>query len=226
MIRGISKYLSQSVTDQILDENVYKYAIKHHQRARLPLWLSVRLYAHNHWNKFFSNCCPIKNRLTIFYKESEKRLEKSFDIIKILKDIKYLKVLTKVMIPLEYDTKFQIYHNQKNIIDLDKVSGETFGHQSSGFDEKLYESDDQEEDDKKQGENLNMMESTLEHKRTSKVKDPPKNIIDHFLMHTRKEKIQLQKQITQRKMGSDGCTQGEFSDFLIKKMRESKAQRT
>ena len=37
----------------------------------------------------------------------------------MLKDIKYLKVLVKVLNPITPEIKFQIFHNKKNVISLD-----------------------------------------------------------------------------------------------------------
>ena len=43
------------------------------------------------------------------------------DIGKIIKDIKYLKLLTRFKLNPDIETKFQINHCNKNIIDIDKL---------------------------------------------------------------------------------------------------------
>lgn len=59
--------------------------------------------------------------MTVLYEECEKRMEKHLDIIKLVKDIKYIKLLLKRNILQDTETKFQIHHSGKNVIDLDRL---------------------------------------------------------------------------------------------------------
>ena len=66
-------------------------------------------------------CQPVRNKMTVLYQECEKRMDKHLDIIKLVKDIKYIKLLLKRNILQDTETKFQIHHSAKNVIDLDKL---------------------------------------------------------------------------------------------------------
>ena len=68
----------------------------------------------------FSKCLPISNRLTDLLREGQSRIDKSLDIVSLIKDIKYLKLLTMFKFDPDIETKFQIHHSRKNVIDLDK----------------------------------------------------------------------------------------------------------
>lgn len=56
------------------------------------------------WNKVFGKWFPIKNRLTDLYAEGTRRIDKSLDIVGLMKDIKYLKLLTMVKINPDIET--------------------------------------------------------------------------------------------------------------------------
>ena len=51
--------------------------------------------------------------------QGNKRVTESLDIVKILKDIRYLKLLAQMHINPDIDTKFKIYHSNKNVINID-----------------------------------------------------------------------------------------------------------
>ena len=61
---------------------------------------------------------PIKNKILTIFHEGNKRVNKSLDIVKLTKDIKYLKLLTMITLDPDVETKFQIHHCSKNVIDL------------------------------------------------------------------------------------------------------------
>ena len=52
--------------------------------------------------------------------QGNKRVTKSLDIVKLLKDIRYLKLLASMHIKPDTETKFRIYHSDKNVIKIDK----------------------------------------------------------------------------------------------------------
>ena len=55
------------------------------------------------------------------YNKSSDKLEKEFNIVKIIKNLKDLRILIKNKF-IDDLTKFQINHNTKNIIDLEDTS--------------------------------------------------------------------------------------------------------
>lgn len=57
--------------------------------------------------------------MTKLYHEGVKRIDKKLDMVKILNDISYLKLLTKFNLKPTIETQFQIHHCKKSIIDLD-----------------------------------------------------------------------------------------------------------
>ena len=62
--------------------------------------------------------------MEVLFEEGGSRIEKIMNIGKIIKDIKYLKLLTRFKIDPDLETKFQIHHCSKNIIDIDKIWNE------------------------------------------------------------------------------------------------------
>ena len=59
---------------------------------------------------------PIYDKYYTIFTEGNRRVMKSLDIVKLTKDIRYLKLLTMTTIEPDIETKFQIYHCSKNII--------------------------------------------------------------------------------------------------------------
>ena len=68
------------------------------------------------------NFCRPPSRLNILNEETTERMEKAMDFVKLIKDVKYLKLLSRFKLDNDLQTKFQIYHCNKNVIDLDKYS--------------------------------------------------------------------------------------------------------
>jgi hypothetical protein len=68
--------------------------------------------------KYFAECCKYKkNKLWKLYQTGEDKLEKEFDIVKILKSLRNMKIYFKTKInPID---KVQIYNSHKNSIELD-----------------------------------------------------------------------------------------------------------
>ena len=66
----------------------------------------VRLYFIHQWNNLFGSLLPIKNKILTIFHEGNKRVKKSLDIVKLTKDIKYLKLLTMIKIDPDVETKF------------------------------------------------------------------------------------------------------------------------
>ena len=74
----------------------------------------------NLWNDYTTKRFKIENKLTKFYKIGSEEMEDCFNIVKLLKDIKFLKVFNIVRHDgIDLYTKFLIHHNKKNIINVD-----------------------------------------------------------------------------------------------------------
>ena len=70
-------------------------------------------------NDIFKCFKPIHNDMTKLFHEGKARIDKKLDMVKIINDIQYLKILTKYNIKPSVETQFQIHHCKKSIIDLD-----------------------------------------------------------------------------------------------------------
>ena len=71
--------------------------------------------------KCLVNCSAKQRKFRIIYEAGREKVEKDFDFLKIIKDIKYLKMLTRYIMKPQEELKIQIAHCGKNIIDLDKI---------------------------------------------------------------------------------------------------------
>ena len=92
-----------------------------HHVLRLSKLNSIKLYFAKHYCCCFKSCS--KSGLVRLYDKSSEKVDKSFDIIRILKNMKYTSTLVKNKFLNDKD-KFLIEHNQKNLIHLDSVSSE------------------------------------------------------------------------------------------------------
>ena len=66
---------------------------------------------------FYKNCW--KNKLKKLLKKGREKLHEEVDIIKILKELRDLKVIIKHSL-MNPEIKFQIQHTEENLIDLDE----------------------------------------------------------------------------------------------------------
>ena len=72
-------------------------------------------------NKIFWFLRPTKNELTELYSTATLRIQKKLDIVSILNDLTYLKLITKFFLKPSIETNFAIRHSSKNILDLDQI---------------------------------------------------------------------------------------------------------
>ena len=98
------------------DQKYVKKAFDNHKIAKLTLASHFQLFFVNNFEKLTR--CKTKSKVLKFYHQGRKRVNDSLDIIKVLKDIKYLKVLNQVKHNPYPEFKFKIYHNRKNIIEI------------------------------------------------------------------------------------------------------------
>ena len=67
---------------------------------------------------FYKNCW--KNKLKKLLEKGSEKLSEEVNIIKILKDLRDLKVIIKHSL-MNPEIKFQIQHTEENLIDLDEI---------------------------------------------------------------------------------------------------------
>ena len=49
---------------------------------------------------------PISNELTVLYAEGQRRLDKNLDVIKLVRDVKYLKMIIRYLVKPNFETNF------------------------------------------------------------------------------------------------------------------------
>jgi hypothetical protein len=91
---------------QIPDRPFKFAALEEHHKMSLTIYQVVTLYFIHQWNKFFGKFLPVNNKILTIFHEGNKRVNKSLDIVKLTKDIKYLKLLTMIKIDPDVETKF------------------------------------------------------------------------------------------------------------------------
>ena len=64
----------------------------------------AKLFMIRLWNSICGKKLAVRNRLTDMYKEGKKRIDKSLDIVGLIKDIKYLKLLTMFKLDPDIET--------------------------------------------------------------------------------------------------------------------------
>ena len=64
----------------------------------------LKLFFIKLWNSLFREKFHIRNRLADLYKDGKKRIDKSLDIVGLIRDIKYLKLLTMVKLDPDIET--------------------------------------------------------------------------------------------------------------------------
>lgn len=105
------------------DECIHTDQFKHH-KLHLNLYESSRLFINIRFGCFRSillRFYPVQKKFRAILIAGKERLDKDFDLLKIIKDIKYLKMLTKFRLKPNLDTKTEINHCLKNVIDLDEI---------------------------------------------------------------------------------------------------------
>ena len=96
-----------------------KNEIQKHRLIRISLKDSILLFLHDRLVclQWFS-CWKKKAQFQKLFKEGKLRIEKDLNIIKLVRNLKRLKILMKSSL-MTKQVKFQIAHNIKNCIDLD-----------------------------------------------------------------------------------------------------------
>lgn len=117
--KSASKYLSK---DKYPDDAT-KHEINEldkHRHIKIHLVDNIMLYFSRILGVFCSKCCfSKKDKLQRLYDEGEDKLSMELDIVKILKTIRDMKILVKGTLMNDEDTKFQVKHAPKNILNLD-----------------------------------------------------------------------------------------------------------
>ena len=70
-------------------------------------------------------CCgKKKNRLWRLYNEGQDRIEKEFDLVKIIKSIRNMKVIMKHKLMNE-KLKLEVKHSEKSVIDVESTPSDS-----------------------------------------------------------------------------------------------------
>ena len=109
-------YPSDATKSQKVELNKHKY-------IEIKLIDNVMLYFSRVLGVFCSKCCfPKKEKFQKLYDIGEDKLSTELDIVKILKTLRDMKILLKGTLMNDPETKFQVKHAPKNIINLDESS--------------------------------------------------------------------------------------------------------
>lgn len=74
---------------------------------------------------YVPQCCfPKRDRFLKLYDKGQDRIDTDLDIVKIMKSIRNMKILMRNSF-MDDETKFQITHSRKNLINLDTSSNES-----------------------------------------------------------------------------------------------------
>ena len=108
-----------------------KKEIDKHRKIRVRLVDSLKLF----WaNSRFGCCCSPKlwknvHKFKKLYRVGENRIEKELNIVKIMKNIKDIKICLRNSI-MDDRTKYEIRHSNKKVIDLDDTHGSSSDYHS------------------------------------------------------------------------------------------------
>ena len=105
-LKGIAKYLSPQVTDCLKNDQFKTEVLRSHRIFQVSTNQSFMLFWQAAWNRFFSKWKPIRNKLLTLHTFGTSRILKSFDIVKICNDIKFLKLHAKFKHYPSQKTKF------------------------------------------------------------------------------------------------------------------------
>jgi len=95
-----------------------------HREINLSLGSSIKLYLKNYLSSWFGiQCCTPKGKLQKLYEEGQDKLEAEMNMVKIIRNLKFLRILMKKYVADE-EMQYDIRHNPKNVIDLDALSEE------------------------------------------------------------------------------------------------------
>ena len=93
-----------------------------HKQINISLKSSVRLYLQNYLSSWFGfQLYTPKGKLQKLYEQGQDKLEGEMNIVKIIRNLKFLRILMKKYVADE-QMQFDIRHNPKNVIDLDAPS--------------------------------------------------------------------------------------------------------
>ena len=108
---GIKKYVSNDIKKSLCHPNsIHKCGIEEqidiHRYASLTLKSNIKLFFINLWNDYVKESLKIENKLTKFFEKGQDKVEECFNVVKLLKDIKFLKVFNTVKHNIDLKTKF------------------------------------------------------------------------------------------------------------------------
>lgn len=95
-----------------------------HRPINLDLKSSCFLYIQNTFTDWFGCLFSRRTKLQKLYEIGSEKLEGEMNIVKIIKNLKFLRVLMKKHLADE-NLQFEIRHDPKNVIDLDAKTEES-----------------------------------------------------------------------------------------------------
>ena len=95
--------------------------ISSHREIKLTGWQIFKLYC---WSIYgnFCFCLKVDKKLKRLYHEGCDRIEKEFDIVKIVSSLRNMKVFLKNKL-IEPKVLFEVKHSEKNVINIDHSFG-------------------------------------------------------------------------------------------------------
>jgi len=128
MRKGIAKYTGAMASVNLADAK--REELEGHKRIRLTRAQSSALCFNNNvkcCDSLLRCLCPAQKKLKAVYKIGKEKVDKDFDLLKLIRDMKNLKMLTRFHIRPTEEIKVQIAHCLKNVIDLDCILHEEAG---------------------------------------------------------------------------------------------------
>ena len=131
--KGMQKYINPETTAYVENQELVNQVIGLNKYMRLNWKQSLQLFLTKAFNKLITGwfrclrCKPVVTPLTVLYEQGQQKLEKHLDVVKLINDLKFIKLLVKFTLKPKVDTKFSIRHCRKSVIDLDQLLKETQG---------------------------------------------------------------------------------------------------
>ena len=90
---GVMKYFKSKTLKLVKNRELKDQVDATHRPIYLSTRQEMRLYCFRKINFYCRRSCPKITRTTTIFNEGERRIDHSLDILKIIKDLKYLKII-------------------------------------------------------------------------------------------------------------------------------------
>ena len=121
---GNEKYLDPQSFPKSLNDSE-KRQIKTHRPIVLSAYDNVMLFTSRLLGTLFccDSCWKKRGKLEKMYDLTEERITKELDIVRVMKSVNDSKQVMAASL-IDRDTKFQIAHSYKNVLDLDRTDSD------------------------------------------------------------------------------------------------------